>query len=1003
MKWLVLICIFTSPFLSNAQYGNSGVVTTKFTSRHFTSADGLPQIQVTSLFSDSKGFLWVGTKFGIARWDGKGFKAFTPKEGTAGKQVTTIAELPNGVILVGWMSNAMNLIVGDKVETIRFPAKWLVHSLNKFCVNGNKGFYIALSIQKEDHAPFNSLVAYYDLYKKQFTQELWLKDNWVGELTSEGKVVAGYVPGGKNVPTLVRLYDSDKLLSVYKPSKALGYLNSDITFNNQYLSEDKSSLIQLEIKGQVLTEKITSISLENNMPLSSNITFGSNNEGGLIYYNRNGGLVEADSSGYSIIGNLPSCNVLMRDKDRNIWAGTENGLYCFYGMGIQEMMFAPPGSPNIDEVWSMARAKDGTYYYASFSKGFWQSKDGNKTWTHIPAIDKLNLPSNMRKGAYGSLGLSNGAVMLSTTAGFYYLNKNKVKAFDLFGKGAEVYSMVEDSARGYVYINKWRYLFRLDLETLQLDTLLNEYNLNGNSILNIVKDEVGNPIITGGIAPHIYKDKKWSPYSTGAAAFGFTSCFDHKGTLWVGAAQKLQCVKKDTVFEMKHFPARQEVISMVEWGQKWLIIGGGVDIVFFDLETYYATGKEEYRRFDTGSGFNVTEGGQNSFLIDTDNSVWWCCSDKILHFWPDKIVASLNNVNKPCFFSINGYEADGEERSLLSSSLSEKILVPPGFRRLEYRFGAAAVSNTDNLSYRYRFKGADTAWVYSTGEAIFDKVSPGNYILEVQSSMDGLRWSTSSIAPEIDIPVFWYESYWFKILAGAIVVLLCVVATLGFSKWKRKGIERQKQLNELQLKAIRSKALPHFTGNSFANIDFYIEKGDTENASRYLAILSRLHNITLADSDKPSRTIEEEVEYVKLYLQMEKLRFEHKLEYLIEVDPSIDKDQQVPNMVLHTYAENALKHGLKHKEGNGLILVKAEKQEAGVLLSVTDNGIGREAAAKMNSAGTQQGLAILSKQIELYNQQNKGKMRQEVTDMTGEEGRVVGTQFAIFIPSNFKY
>lgn len=238
---------------------------------------------------------------------------------------------------------------------------------------------------------------------------------------------------------------------------------------------------------------------------------------------------------------------------------------------------------------------------------------------------------------------------------------------------------------------------------------------------------------------------------------------------------------------------------------------------------------------------------------------------------------------------------------------------------------------------------------------------------------------------------------------GVFSISIIVLVTWTFSKWKQGSIERQKQLNELQLKAIRSKALPHFTGNSFANIDFYIEKGDTENASRYLAILSRLHNITLADSDKPSRSIEEEIDYVKLYLQMEKLRFEHKLEYIIEVDPSIDQEQQVPNMVLHTYAENALKHGLKHKEGNGLIIVKAVNQSGGVLLSVTDNGIGREAAARMKSFGTQQGLAILGKQIELYNQQNKEKMVQEVVDMLDEEGRVVGTRFAIFIPSNFKY
>lgn len=998
--FLIIISLFSS-----SQNIRVNTITTRFTSRHFTIADGLPQIQITNLFNDSNGFVWVGTKFGIARWDGKRFKVFTQKEGALGRQVTAIGELSNGIVLVGWQSNAMNLIIGDKAESILFPDKWNVRSVTKFGVNGNEGFYVSLSIQIEDHVPFNSLIAYYNLRLKRFTKEYWFKDNWIGSINGAGHIVAGFVAPGENTPPTFRLYHCDTLLSDFRPSVPIVFLNSNRPFGNPYLSIDKSSLLQLEVVGNKLKEKFLPISIEKDLPPSSAYQFCDNNEGELIYCNNNGQLVLADKFGYSYLGNVPSCNVILRDKDNNIWVGTENGLYCFYGMGFQEMIFAPPASPFVDEVWSMAKATNGTYYYASFRKGFWQSKDNNKTWTKIPDLEKLNVSTRMQKGAYGSLGLSNGAVILTTTAGFYYLDDKGAKAFDLFGKGAEVYSVMEDSKHRYVYINKWTYLFRLDLNTLKLDTLLNSYKLNGNVILNVVEDEDGNPIITGGIAPHIFKDDKWVPYSKGPRASGLTSYYDDYGTLWVGSAQKLTCVKKDTTFEMKNFPARQEVISMVEWGKKWLIIGGGVDIVFFDLETFYKTGREEYQRFDAGSGFVTTEGGQNSFLIDKDSSVWWCCSDKILHFWPQKILAYVSNINKPIFYSINTYNPNAESKDLLSSDFDDERNLEKGFRRLEYHFGSAAVNNNDQLLYRYKLSDRDSIWspVSNSGEAIFDKLSPGKYRLEIQSSIDGLKWSETIKAPVIIIPAYWYETSLFYILIVFGAFSIFIASAWAYSKWKQKGIERQKQLNELQLKAIRSKALPHFTGNSFANIDFYIEKGDTENASRYLAILSRLHNITLADSDKPSRSIEEEIDYVKLYLQMEKLRFEHKLEYIIEVDPSIDQEQQVPNMVLHTYAENALKHGLKHKEGNGLIVVKVANQSGGVLLSVTDNGIGREAAARMKSFGTQQGLSILGKQIELYNQQNKEKMVQEVVDMLDEEGRVIGTRFAIFIPSNFKY
>ncbi|MBL0133955.1 MAG: hypothetical protein IPP79_08065 [Chitinophagaceae bacterium] len=164
-----------------------------------------------------------------------------------------------------------------------------------------------------------------------------------------------------------------------------------------------------------------------------------------------------------------------------------------FNLSIQEVTFNSKGG-TVDEVWSMAKAKDGTYYYASFSKGFWQSKDNNKSWTQIPAIEKLKVDPLMKKGSYGSCGLSNGAVILTTSSGFYYLKNDKATAFDLYGKGAEVYSVLEDKSGKYAYINKWTYLFRLDLKTLKLDTVLTNYNLIGKAVMNLVQDRGGNQL-----------------------------------------------------------------------------------------------------------------------------------------------------------------------------------------------------------------------------------------------------------------------------------------------------------------------------------------------------------------------------------------------------------------------------------------------------------------------------------------------------------------------------
>ena len=129
IRTLLLGILIFSQIRMPAQVANAGKVTSNYTYRHFTTSDGLPQIQITALFCDSRGFVWVGTKFGLARWDGKRFKLFTHREGGAGWQVVGINELDNGKIAVWWQSASFNIIDGDRVETIQLPNEWAASSI----------------------------------------------------------------------------------------------------------------------------------------------------------------------------------------------------------------------------------------------------------------------------------------------------------------------------------------------------------------------------------------------------------------------------------------------------------------------------------------------------------------------------------------------------------------------------------------------------------------------------------------------------------------------------------------------------------------------------------------------------------------------------------------------------------------------------------------------------------------------------------------------------------
>ncbi len=220
-------------------------------------------------------------------------------------------------------------------------------------------------------------------------------------------------------------------------------------------------------------------------------------------------------------------------------------------------------------------------------------------------------------------------------------------------------------------------------------------------------------------------------------------------------------------------------------------------------------------------------------------------------------------------------------------------------------------------------------------------------------------------------------------------------------------LEDEKVKKELQLSAVRLKAIPHFHSNVLASIEYFVSNHSTDEATHYLKLYSDFTNQTLSDIDRPSRPVADEVAYVSAYLELEQLRYGERLLYTVSVAPDVDQTVMLPTMLLHTYCENAVKHGIANKTGVGHVSVAVSRERMdgadGVLVSVSDDGVGRSEAAHAGGSSTKQGLKILSQQIEIYNRANRHHIRQRVTDLTDGEGRPAGTRFETWVPVDFKY
>jgi LytS/YehU family sensor histidine kinase len=328
---------------------------------------------------------------------------------------------------------------------------------------------------------------------------------------------------------------------------------------------------------------------------------------------------------------------------------------------------------------------------------------------------------------------------------------------------------------------------------------------------------------------------------------------------------------------------------------------------------------------------------------------------------------------------------------------------------VRFSYVGLCFSDPDNVYYRYRLKGFQDEWSEPARqrEVTFNNLPPGNYVFEIyaDAGTEKSRSETQSIIFSIK-PAFW-QTIWFFV--GCIILLILLSTGIALYIQRRKNralmekLRAEKELNELRISSIRLKAIPHFNANVLSAIEYSIANRTKEEAMRILGIYSEFTFRTLSDVDKAARPLSEELAYVKMYLDLEKVRFLDKFDFCIEVDDEVDRSVQLPNMILHTYCENAIKHGLMPLKTGGFLVIQVTQHGQTVCVNVEDNGVGRSYAGRNSHLhSTKQGLSILNRQIEIYNRFNKEKISQRVEDLF-KDGKPAGTRFTVEVPLDYTY
>lgn len=216
----------------------------------------------------------------------------------------------------------------------------------------------------------------------------------------------------------------------------------------------------------------------------------------------------------------------------------------------------------------------------------------------------------------------------------------------------------------------------------------------------------------------------------------------------------------------------------------------------------------------------------------------------------------------------------------------------------------------------------------------------------------------------------------------------------------------QKQMAELELQSLRAQLNPHFMFNSLNAIQELILKEDFENSHTYLARFAKLLRMLLENSEQPFTPLQKEIDFLELYLSLEKLRLPD-LQFFITCDADVNKEETlIPNMILQPYIENALWHGLSHKPTDRKLEINIQKQDEGVIYHVKDNGVGRKKAAELKSLFRKEhrskGMELLTKRFNLLSEEFGFEVKTEVSDLM-INAEVGGTIVSISVPESLAW
>jgi ligand-binding sensor domain-containing protein/signal transduction histidine kinase len=970
-----------------------------FPTKHYTIREGLAQMQALSVLEDSRGILWVATKGGLSKFDGRNFKNYRRIDGDSltSDIVFSLKEDSKGNI---WICTAGGI---NKFDGVTFSSWRLPNA---------KDVPNALYVNKKDEVFVVSAMGYFKIINGKLSEV---------KITNEPK----------NLRRMKECYDveKDKIIFSYtddkpKPSflhyelnqnqlklvekNDFGYLYSyqygDEGIVTNYIStiEQKTQYWFLA-KGQkerklILTVGANSVKVHQTLPFNFAFAFQSKLT-----------ILEKNTTNYQQLADNFLENSCVQVDKNGIWAGTETGLWRVMDNGIK---YIPASRDAV--VWSMVEDKYNRLWTFHYNAAVpIKVHEGNKTTDlqgYQASLSKqLGVPFNGRfyfhaiQDQYQNLWLpaEQGLIrydykkfqfVFDSTYAFF-LNEDKKRNLILSGVAGGV-NIVE---------NKSPY---------KVTELREKDGLHPNQqILCVFVDSKGKHWYGGGggLTTYDYEQKKAFRYKMKSEKVPFNSVFfiteDVNNTLWFGTTKGLfrYVPLTDSFVQVAEKTIKGYVYAVENLDKNHLICVNGQDVFVLNLKDYYQDNILNIKTFNYNNGFMGLEPGQAGIYKTQDGKTWITSSDVLSIFDPKEIDFGVRAM-KPIFTKI-----DGNSIPFLKVAQDSIYQLPKGkIDNVRIEFGSTGFDIALNPKFSYQLDNGKWSDWQEENFVILFQLAAGNHTFKVKTQVlgeqKGIVPLETSLRFRTDIH-FWQSPnfQWYMMAFGLLMTGLFLLFLLKWQMEKRmlkRMQEQESELNFMRIAANQAQMSPHFIFNIIQVLQSYILQENIVKAKEMIVKLGDLvrnylqaTNIDVENKKKSifstEITLAKELELLQLFVEFEHTKAEHKFTPFFEIGENIESENlSIPPMIIQPIVENAIKHGLLNlPDGEtGTLTIKVTYCDDVLCFIIEDTGVGVEKAEAIKALKVDKhkpmAKKLVQRKIELLNKVGYKITQPHTVDLT---------------------